>query len=405
MRYFAGGYSPDMDGRADGIGVLHAGEADSALAGVSLSRHPDAVATGGSPSWLGWHPTLDVLYAALEGTGAVQAFRRTGPESLAALGAPAAVGDLPCHVAVEPGGRWLIVTCWGDGRVVRVGLDPGGVPRRTTAGRSMSDSGAAGADPDADVVAAGLRALLAHLPDTGESADADAERAGLLTSLSPSDSSAPDALPPSRAHQACFLPGGAVATTDLGRDAVRFWQANAEGLRETDRVALPPGTGPRHAVWHPSGHLYVVTEASLEVFVLAPPVGGAGSGRRGWRLVGGASLSPAAMPGDAAAEIALSRGADFVYAGVRGSNTIATLRVGGTGAQITPVALVDAGVDWPRHHVVARDTLLVAGQRSDEVASLTLDLRTGVPGRVRQRVEMPSPTMLLADRADRADRG
>ena len=53
------------------------------------------------------------------------------------------------------------------------------------------------------------------------------------------------------------------------------------------------------------------------------------------------------------------------------------------------------GVDWPRHHVVVRDTLLVAGQRSDEVVSLTLDLRTGVPGRVRHRVEAPSPTCLL----------
>ncbi len=60
-----------------------------------------------------------------------------------------------------------------------------------------------------------------------------------------------------------------------------------------------------------------------------------------------------------------------------------------------PVALVDAGVDWPRHHLVARDTVLVAGQRSDEVVSLTLDLRTGVPGRVRHRVEVPSPTCLL----------
>ena len=52
-------------------------------------------------------------------------------------------------------------------------------------------------------------------------------------------------------------------------------------------------------------------------------------------------------------------------------------------------------MDWPRHHVVVRDTLLVAGQRSDEVVSLTLDLRTGVPGRVRHRADAPSPTCLL----------
>jgi 6-phosphogluconolactonase len=83
---------------------------------------------------------------------------------------------------------------------------------------------------------------------------------------------------------------------------------------------------------------------------------------------------------------------------VRGSNTIATLRVRGAGEFVQPVALVDAGVDWPRHHVVVRDSLLVAGQRSDEVASLTLDLRSGVPGRVRHRAPAPSPTCILPAR-------
>jgi 6-phosphogluconolactonase (cycloisomerase 2 family) len=52
----------------------------------------------------------------------------------------------------------------------------------------------------------------------------------------------------------------------------------------------------------------------------------------------------------------------------------------------------------PRHHVVVRDTLLVAGQASDEVASLTLDIRTGVPGRVRHRTAVPAPTCLLPRR-------
>ena len=104
------------------------------------------------------------------------------------------------------------------------------------------------------------------------------------------------------------------------------------------------------------------------------------------------------LPGDAAAELAPSRDGEFLYAGVRGSNTLATLRVRGAGEYVEPVALVDAGVDWPRHHLVVRDILLVAGQRSNEVASLTLDVRTGVPGRVRHRTDAPSPTCLLPAR-------
>lgn len=94
----------------------------------------------------------------------------------------------------------------------------------------------------------------------------------------------------------------------------------------------------------------------------------------------------------------MSRDGQFLYAGLRGSNTIATLRVRGAGETVEPVALVESGVDWPRHHLVVRDTLLVAGQRSNDVVSLTLDERTGVPGRVRHRAEAPSPSCILPAR-------
>ncbi|HEY6800654.1 MAG TPA: beta-propeller fold lactonase family protein, partial [Agromyces sp.] len=129
---------------------------------------------------------------------------------------------------------------------------------------------------------------------------------------------------------------------------------------------------------------------SCEVFVLGSSPDGS------WRVVGGVPLGAGAvLPDDAAAELAASRDGEFLYAGIRGSNTIATLRVRGAGETVDPVALVDAGVDWPRHHLVVRDTLLVAGQRSDDIASLSLDLRTGVPGRVRHRTAAPSPTCIL----------
>ena len=103
------------------------------------------------------------------------------------------------------------------------------------------------------------------------------------------------------------------------------------------------------------------------------------------------------MPGDTGAELAPSRDGDFLYAGLRGSNTIATLRGARRGRDACePVALVESGVDWPRHHVIARDTLLVAGQRSNDV-----DVAHPRPphGRARvacgYRAEVPSPTMLL----------
>lgn len=388
MRFLLGGYTADMGGAASGIGVLLAGSADDALAGGSLGFAGDAVETAGSPSWVASHPSLDVVYGALEASGAVQAFRRTGETSFAALGALVPTGEATCHVAVAPDGGSLIASCWGDGRVVRVSLDSAGLPSSpVSAAPAVDPYGPDAVSPaefagDIDLAAASraLRAAAgeqyAHLlPDHDDPAPPPEVVEGAR---------------PSRAHQASHLPGGVVATTDLGLDLVRFWRPSGGGLRSTHQVALPKGTGPRHMLWHPSGHLYVVTELSCELFVLAPDASGA------WRIVSATRLSPATTPGlDVAAEIAASRDHTVVYAGVRGSNTIATLRVRGDGADLESLALVESGVDWPRHHIVERDTLLVAGQRSDEVASLGLDLRTGVPGRVRHRTPAPSPTCLV----------
>ena len=52
----------------------------------------------------------------------------------------------------------------------------------------------------------------------------------------------------------------------LGFDLVRTWRPTASGLAPDHDVVLPRGTGPRHLVLHPSGHLHVVTEYSGEVF-------------------------------------------------------------------------------------------------------------------------------------------
>ncbi|BDV29411.1 lactonase family protein [Microbacterium terricola] len=393
MRFLLGGYTADMKGNASGIGMLHAGAADDALAGGPLSLVADAAVTDGSPSWLARHPSLDVVYAALEGAGTVQAFRRTGESSFAAHGAPVAAGELVCHVTVAPDGGSLIAACWGDGRIVRMSLDAVGRPSAPEPAATAVDPygtdsvvlGFGGSAPAGDIdLAAAARALreaagaeFAHLVPDHEVPEPPAAGAD------------PDARP-SRSHQSVFLPGGLIATTDMGLDLVRFWRAGASGLRLVQQLALPRGSGPRHTVWHPSGHLYVVTELSCEVFALAPTAEGT------WRIVGGAQLSPATIAGvDLAAELAASRDGEFLYAGVRGSNTLATLRVRGGGESLEPVALVESGVDWPRHHVVVRDTLLVAGQLSDEVAALTLDQRTGVPARARRRVTAGSPTCLL----------
>lgn len=406
MRFLLGGYTADMDGSAAGIGMLLAGAPDDPTAGGPLA-FTGTVAETGSPSWLTAHPgssTLsrgDVVYAALEQRQQVQAFRRTGETAFAPLGEPIEAGEAVCHVAVAPNARSLVASCWGDGRVVRVELDAAGRPSSPVPAPSATDpygpdapAPSSAGDLDLAAAARALReaagAEYAHLVP-----DHDRTETGPGPAPAPGEPDERAPARPSRAHEALFLPEGLLATTDLGLDLVRFWRDTGSGLRPVQDVALPKGSGPRHMVWHPSGHLYVVTELTCELFVLAPSAPASGSGPATWRLVGGTPLGAGTLPADSAAELAPSRDGEFLYAGVRGSNTVATLRVRGAGESVSPVALVDAGVDWPRHHLVVRDILLVTGQRSDEVASLTLDTRTGVPGRVRQRTAAPSPTCLV----------
>ncbi|WP_409047778.1 lactonase family protein [Microbacterium sp. HA-8] len=445
MQFWVGGWGPEMDSAAEGVGALAAGGLDGASAGGPLA-FVGTVARAASPSWLAAHPSLDVVYATLESEGRLQAYRRSGRSSLAPLGRAVEVGDAVCHAAVSSDGAFLVASCWGDGRVVRIGLDAVGRPvSRVEAAAAVdphagsgsgsgwgSGAGAgvgagagpasAGADAATAVAVAGAGVGAGAGPagagspwagaggvDLAAAARALREATGAeFAHLVPDhDREDPGAVAPastvegepaeapvrvSRAHAAAFLHCGRIATTDLGFDLVRIWRVDAAGLRADHEVVLPQGCGPRHMIVHPSGHLYVVTEFSCEVFVLAPDA----SGR--WGLVGGMPAPVGYLAGDTGAEIALSRDAEFVYTGLRGSNTIAVARVRGQGETLAPVALVESGVDWPRHHLVVRDTMLVAGQRSNDVVSFSLDIRTGVPGRVRHRAAVPAPTRLLPAR-------
>ncbi|BDZ39846.1 lactonase family protein [Microbacterium suwonense] len=364
-RFWVGGYGDDMQGDAEGIGFLSVDEGR----GASTLTYRGVAAPVASPSWLAQHPSLDVVYAALEGAGEVQAFARSGESSLHPLGPALAAGDSVCHLAVSPVGRMLIASCYGDGRVVRYGI--------------ADDGRLVPAAPDK---AAALRAAL-----FGEEASENETDAAAASDPYPTP--AGDEPRDSHAHSAVFLPGGRIATTDLGFDLVRIWRASGTGLTIDHEVVLPRGTGPRHMVMHPSGHLHVVTEYSCEVFTLASARDGS------WSLASATTASPIAQVGvDFPAELALSRDGQTLYTALRGSNTVSALRVRGSGETVEPLALADSGVDWPRHHLVHEGVLLVAGQRSGTVAAIDLDERTGAPREVRHTASAPTPTAILPAR-------
>ena len=328
-----------MGGEGQGIVALGR-ERDGSLAPLGP---PSPVA---SPSFLALHPTQPVLYAASEGAQTVGAYRYGADGDLSALGAAVKAGEDVCHVAVDPEGKFLVASCWGDGAVVLVELEPDG-----SLGRSHA--GAPSVDP------------------YGQARQ-------------------------SRAHACLLLGNGQAVTSDLGHDVLRFWQFSADhGLEAVGIERLPFGSGPRHFAQSSRGIVYVVTEYSAEVALLYPVP--QGPGRVALALQGMLPISPrGALPGDTAAELCLDADERHLYVGVRGSNRICTLRVNPDGTA-TPLEEVDCGGDCPRHHCIDQQRLIVALERSSAIAVFDLQQDGRVAG-PPQLVPVGSPTCVLPHR-------
>ncbi|MDT0171147.1 beta-propeller fold lactonase family protein [Pseudarthrobacter sp. BRE9] len=334
-----GTYTPDGGGRAKGIGAVRE-HRDGSLEWLGTAVEAQ------SPSFLAVHPTLPVVYAAAEQRKKVQAYRRRGEFALEPYGTPEPAGEATCHVAVDPRGRFVTAACWGDGQVLLYGLD--------------DDGGLTGRFP-------------------------------AVPSVDPHASLSPGSPRQSRAHASLMLRDGRVMTTDLGHDTLRIWNYEpGAGLVADHEVVLPYGSGPRHMVEHPSGNVFIVSEYSVEVFVVRPEAGTYELVFRGPATAGGSK------EGDSAAEICLGPQGDFAYAGVRGSNLISVLEVAAGGTELIPLKDFDSGGDWPRHHLVRGNRLHVAHERSDNIATFELAPVTGLPGPVLHNLGTPSPTALVS---------
>jgi len=273
----------------------------------------------------------DLVYAAAEATGRVEVFRRDGELPLVPVAGAPSGGVAPCHVARY--GDTVVAACYVDGTLGVLSAEPLALTQRVEAH---------GAGP--------------HPAQDGP-----------------------------HAHATFALDGTTVLSADLGSDRVHVHELANGHLTRTASLDLPPGTGPRDFLRLPSGLLLVLGELSLEVLVLRWNDGELS-------IVGGAPLA-GAEPGDHASALSLGPGGRFAYAGLRGSNRISILAV--DGETVTAAGFVDAGGDWPRHHVVDGDVMHVAHERSSTVASFRLGT-DGVPALIAPAIAVASPIFLLA---------
>jgi 6-phosphogluconolactonase len=316
--FYVGSYTADMGGTAVGISAL------GSLPDGSL-EYLGTAATAASPAYLAAHD--DLVYAASEAEGRIGVYRRGAGFALDLVATAEAGGASPCHVARY--GDTVVAACYVDGRL--------GV--------------------------------------------LDAQPLALAQVLEGEGSGPHPAQDGPHAHATFALDPTTVLSADLGADEVHVHTLTNGRLDRTRTLRLPPGTGPRDFLRHPSGLLLVLGELGLTITALNDRL----------ETVGRVDLA-GAEPGDHAAALSTSADGRFVYAGLRGSNRISIAELAGD--TMTAAGFVDAGGDWPRHHLVDGDLMHVAHERSNSVASFRIS-ENGIPDPISPPIRVRSPIFLL----------
>jgi len=283
-----------------------------------------------NPSFVIAHPGGQWLYAVSEtdagggAPGSVWALRMDRePWSLTPINQQISGGDWPCHLELDPSGRWLLVSNYGSGTVGVLPIQPDG--------------------------------------SLGALADLVEHHGG---GPNPARQEGP------HAHSAAFTPDDRYAiVADLGMDQllVYAFDPSAGRLGAHTHADAPPGAGPRHIAFHPNGRrMYVANEMGSSVAVY--DYDSSGGALRELQVVG---TLPEGAPHNDVADIHLAPSGERLYVSNRGHDSVAVFDVAADGL-LARVATPPCGGKWPRNFAVAPGGrfLLVANQHSDEVSVL-----------------------------------
>jgi 6-phosphogluconolactonase len=189
-------------------------------------------------------------------------------------------------------------------------------------------------------------------------------------------------------HQIVFH-GEVLLVPDLGAERIRRFGYGRHGLRESDALPTPPGTGPRHLVVAGPELIAVSGELSGDIVVGRPdPVDPAWRTARASSRTGPATTrSDRNYPGD----LKLAPDARYAYFANRGYDTIATVALDGDVPRLA--SEIDATTAWPQHLLVRERDLLVAGWDGSTV--VRMPVTEGVPGEPEVAFECSGAGWLL----------
>jgi 6-phosphogluconolactonase len=322
--------------RSKGIYMVHMDPATGALAA------PELAAESTNPSFLALDPTNRFLYAVNEvdnfggkKSGSVSAFAIL-PDGgkLKALNQQPSGGTSPCHVAVDPAGKNVLVANYSSGSVEVLPIGKDG----------------------------SLAAPSEVIQDAGSGPNKGRQEGP-------------------HAHCIGFDPAGHfVLACDLGIDKVLVYRFDAAKGKLTANqppsASVAAGAGARHFAFHPSGRfVYVISELNSSVTAFAYD-----AAHGSMKVVQEASSLPAGAHGTSAAEVAVHPSGKFLYATNRGpSNTIAIFAIDPETGKLTPAGSEPSQGGGPRHFAIdpTGTFLIVANQDANNLVVFRIDPTTG----------------------------
>lgn len=336
---------PPGNGRGIHLFQVNRGTGAMAPAGV--------LELGTSPSCLTLNTAGTRLYSANETAragkskeGTVSAFSIDRADGhLTLLNTVGSGGAGPTYVSLHPSGHFLLVANYSGGSVAVLRILPDG--RLGDATDIKSDAGKLG-------------------PARASSA--------------PPGSFAFSGHDRTHAHMIQADPAGRfVLHVDLGLDQIFVWkfdpQAGALTPADPPAISLPPGDGPRHFHFHPSGRwLYSIQEEGSTIVLFDYD---AGAGRLAARQ-SVSTLPPGFAGSNFCSGILVSADGRFVYAGNRLHDSIGIFSVGPNGD------LTFIGEEWTRGNYPRSfnfdptgQFLYCCNQRADNIATFQVNCKTG----------------------------
>ncbi|HVP00670.1 MAG TPA: lactonase family protein [Bryobacteraceae bacterium] len=315
---------------------------------------PEMVSDTAAPSYLTVHPDGKHLYAVNEvKDGSVTGFTMDhGSGKLSPVNTMSVQSAGPCYIAIEKTGHWAITANYSGGSVTVLPIGGNG-----KLGEPSEVIQRKGSGPNRD-------------RQTGP-----------------------------HPHWVGFVPAGKLAlVADLGTDEVAIYNFDASKGKLTVGtqafMTLPPGSGPRHAVLHPSGKFfYVLTELSsviTEFFYEAE--------MKRFTAINTVKTLPEDFKGDSTgAEIAIHPSGKFVYSSNRGDDSIMMFSVSDPKrALLKPEQHISSGGKTPRQFEIdpTGRWLLAGNQGSDNIAIFSIDASTGKLTAAGTVAGVPKPTCI-----------